>query len=593
MTSASLARRRSAGRVFAIVGGAILIMAIALLAWVGVRAFLAQQHLSSAQAIAGDVQSTLTTDPAAMATAAAGLADETAAARDLTSDPVWKLVEGVPWIGPQLSAVSTVAASIDTLVRSGLDPLLDVAAGLDVSAFAPRDGAIDLAPLIAMQQPAATAASAASQSASSLDDLDTAGLVGAVRQPLAEASELMGTVATATEALSRATQLVPPMLGADGPRNYLVLFQNNAEWRSLGGIPGAVILVNTDGGRISLADSSDATALSRFGNGEPIATLASEVQGIYGLDPVRFMHNTTLVPDFALTGELSRAFWERATGTAVDGVISIDPVALSYLLRATGPVTLPTGDMLTSENAVPLLLNEVYLRYPLGKTQDAFFASAAAAVFGALTSGEASPTALIEALVQAGSEDRLLIWNERDDEQAVLEGTTLAGALPVTDLDATRFGVFVNDGTGSKMDYYARLETSLGWCESAPDGTTRAGLSVTVRSEAPTDAATSLPGYITGSGTFVPEGLIRTVTYIYMPQGSTVLGDAATAGTLGPGTHDGRQVVSWTSDLWPGESATYEVVVQTPYTELLELVRTPTLFGTEDADVAAACEVAP
>ncbi|WOQ70003.1 DUF4012 domain-containing protein [Microbacterium limosum] len=591
MTSASLARRRSAGRVFAIVTGVVLIAAIAVLAWVGVRALLAQQHLSSAQAVAGEVQSTLSTEPAAMATAAAALADETAAARDLTSDPVWKLVEGVPWIGPQLSAVSTVAASIDTLVRSGLAPLLDVAAGLDVSAFAPRDGAIDLAPLIAMQQPAATAASAAAQSAASLDDLDTAGLVGAVRQPLAEASELMGTVATATEALARATQLVPPMLGADGPRNYLVLFQNNAEWRSLGGIPGAVILVNTDGGRISLAGESDANELTQ--GGEPIAALSSEVQGIYGLDPVRFMHNTTLVPDFALTGELSRAFWERATGTAVDGVISIDPVALSYLLRATGPVTLPSGDVLTSENAVPLLLNDVYFRYSEPAEQDAFFASAAAAVFGALTSGEASPTALVEALVQAGSEDRLLIWNERDEEQTVLEGTTLVGALPVTDLEATRFGVFVNDGTGSKMDYYARLETSLGWCESATDGTTRAGLSVTVRSEAPADAATSLPGYITGFGTFVPEGLIRTVTYIYMPQGSTVLGDAATAGTLGPGTHDGRQVVSWTSDLWPGESATYEVVVQTPYTELLELVRTPTLFGTEDADVAAACGVAP
>lgn len=42
-------------------------------------------------------------------------------------------------------------------------------------------------------------------------------------------------------------------------------------------------------------------------------------------------------------------------------MLAVDPVALSYLLRATGSVTLPNGDHITSTNAVSVLLNQVYL----------------------------------------------------------------------------------------------------------------------------------------------------------------------------------------------------------------------------------------
>ena len=42
-------------------------------------------------------------------------------------------------------------------------------------------------------------------------------------------------------------------------------------------------------------------------------------------------------------------------------MISIDPVALSYLLAVTGPVTVD-GVTLTADNAVDELLNGTYLR---------------------------------------------------------------------------------------------------------------------------------------------------------------------------------------------------------------------------------------
>lgn len=55
---------------------------------------------------------------------------------------------------------------------------------------------------------------------------------------------------------------------------------------------------------------------------------------------------------------------EGDIGTEIDGVISFDPVGLSYLLAGTGPVTLSTGDELRSDNVVSLPLSEVSSRYP-------------------------------------------------------------------------------------------------------------------------------------------------------------------------------------------------------------------------------------
>src|SRR4029078_8331162 len=58
-----------------------------------------------------------------------------------------------------------------------------------------------------------------------------------------------------------ATKLPPPMRGADGKRTYLVMFQNNAEIRATGGLPGAFATLTADHGRLSLHSQGDATVL--------------------------------------------------------------------------------------------------------------------------------------------------------------------------------------------------------------------------------------------------------------------------------------------------------------------------------------------
>lgn len=583
---------RISGIVVASVLGALIVLAAFALGWIGIRGGLAYAHLQRAQAAASTLRENLT-DPAAAPHTIQAIAAETAAAHALTDDVVWRAGESVPWLGPQLSTVSTVAASVDDVAGSALPPLADVAATFSLDAVRPTNGRIDLSTFVKARDAAATGAREIDRATTSVDAIDRGALVSPLRGAVGDLTGLLHELRDGTGALARATVLLPAMLGADGPRDYLVLFQNNAEWRSLGGNPGAMALLHTDHGAITLAAQESTGDFPQYP--KSVVPLGDEVEAIYGDRPGRWMQDITQVPDFAVTGALAREMWARQhDGQQVDGVIALDAVTLSYLLEATGPVTLPTGDVLTPENAVPLLLNEVYGRYAIPAEQDAFFAAASAAVFNALAQGSAEPSALLTALTRAGDERRLLLWSAHDDDQQVLAGTTLTGALPQSDADAARFGLYLNDGTGSKMDYYATADTTVAWdtctLDAARTATGTATMTVTVRSNAPPDAAT-LPIYITGGDYGVPLGTTRTVGYLYLPEGFE-LTSANLTGDLGfgGGTHDGRRVLSFTVDLPPGASATATVTVRAPAGSAprLEVQSTPTLVASPVvADICA------
>lgn len=554
------------GRVFAWVLGALLVAAVVGTAWIGIRGATAYGHLVEAQRLADGTATTLR-DPAAAASLVDRLSNETAAAHELTSDPVWAAAEQVPWIGPQLGAVATVAAALDQVASESLRPLTEVAAAFSVDDLRPIDGRIDLAAFTSIAGAADSGASGLSAASSAVDQIEREALLGPVRDAVDEVSALLAGTADGADALARATTLLPAMLGADGPRDYLIVFQNNAEWRSLGGIVGAMAVVHTDDGAMTMTAQGSSSDFPRYTS--PVLEMDPEMQAVFKTHPARWIQNVTQSPDFSVTGPLAREMWLREMGQEVDGVIAMDPVALSYLLKATGPVKLPTGDELTADNAVQLLLNDVYMRYERPAEQDAFFAAAAAAVFGALSAGDSDPTELVAALGRAGDERRLLLWSAIDEDQAVLEGTTLTGPLPITDDEQLGFGVYLNDSTGSKMDYYVSPKTTLAWDKCAVNEDGRASgtltLTVTLTNTAPADAATSLPDYITGGGNFgVAPGRAKTIGYVYLPEGAELRDATRTDDQgFGGGFHAGRQVMTFTTDLAPGESVTARFTVAT------------------------------
>ena len=185
--------------------------------------------------------------------------------------------------------------------------------------------------------------------------------------------------------------------------------------------------------------------------------------------------------------------WQDRTGERLDGVVTTDPVTLSYLLEATGPVTLPDGRVIDSKNVVSFTENEIYFLIPDDDAaRDAYLQQISEAALDAVLSGKADPRALMDALGRAASERRLLVYSDRVNEQRELEASSLGGALPSG--DAPFAGLATINGAGSKLDYY--LEQSLDYqlIGCTADGGRRGQITVTYKNDAPGDG--SLPLYI-------------------------------------------------------------------------------------------------
>ena len=363
---------------------------------------------------------------------------------------------------------------------------------------------------------------------------------------------------------SYAVRLLPDMLGQHGKRHYLVLFQNNAEVRATGGIPGAFAVMTADHGRIGLGAQGSATDIGQFA--EPVLPLTREERDLYEDKMALFPQNVNFTPDFPRSAELASAMWRRSTGTSVDGVLSVDPVALSSLLRGTGPVTLPSGEKLTADSTVPELLNGVYQRFPDPRSQDAFFAMAARSVFAKITSGAGDPAEVLGALSRAGSEGRIYAWSAEKSEQSLLAETALGGQIPREPGETRPFlGVFLNDGTGAKMQYFLDHQVDVKPVDCNVEGRQRLAVTVTLHSRAPEDVA-DLPPYVVGMARSlgIRPGSMRVNVYVYTPtegwfDGSAVDGEDRPMNVL---EHLGHRVGSRTIELAPGQTRklTYTVM---------------------------------
>jgi hypothetical protein len=322
----------------------------------------------------------------------------------------------------------------------------------------------------------------------------------------------------------------------------------------------------------------------------------SEQQEIYSARVGKFMQDVNLTPDFPTAASTAQAMWEKKYGQSLDGVISIDPIALGYVLDATGPVKITHPELislasrglpteLNGQNVVKTLLSDVYAKIQQPQLQDAYFAGVAQETFAALSKGQGGARDLIKGLTKGVDEGRVLVWSGVPGEQSVIGEYALSGSIAGPSVAPAQFGVYFNDGTGAKMDYHVKRTVQL-VKECAQNGYEQTTVRVASTNAAPADAATSLPAYVTGGGAFgVPAGSVQTNIVAYGP----VQAYAETAKLDGqrtdfaPYRHSNRPVGVVAIQLVPGESKTVDFtfgkIVQ--HTEP-NVVVTPTVQDVKD-----------
>lgn len=539
----------------------VVLAAAAGVAWGGMRVLSSRDHLQEAAALVQQLRRQVQeVDPAAAQTLAR-LQSELRAARADANDPVWRAGTRLPATGDDLAAVRTVATALDRLARDGLPQLVATAGMLGSGSFRPVDGRIDLTPLKRAAPKLAEADTAIRQARASVDAIAARGLAEPVRAAVTRLqNELRSASRTATMA-ARSAALLPAMLGANGPRTYLVLFQNLAEVRATGGMPGAFVVVEADQGSIEIAAQGTASGLMPFA--KPVLPLTPSDRQLYTDKLATFPADVNFTPHFPTTGALAREMYRRRFGVTVDGVLSTDPVALSYVLKALGPVPVPGRQPLTAENAVPFLLSGIYAGDISPQRQDEYFAAAARATFQALASRPLNPSALLDSLAKAAGERRVLVWSARADENDLFESTVLAGVLPASDGTHPTVGVFLNDGSGAKLGYYLTHSAKLAVTPTCRrDGRREITLRVTLGSTAPTSGLSS---YVLGLGLSGDPYTIRTNVAVYSPTGGAIVGMKLDRGErpFASGLDRGRAVGIVSVDLLPATRRTLDVTMLT------------------------------
>ncbi len=154
-------------------------------------------------------------------------------------------------------------------------------------------------------------------------------------------------------------KILTDVLGGNGPRKYLFLFQNNQEMRATGGFIGTYAVL----------DISEGNVKNFFIDGifNPDGQLREKVIPPVPIQKISAnwsLHDSNWFPDFPVSAEKAAWFYEKTGGPTVDGVITMTPTIMQKLLEITGPIEMPEYNLtINKDNFLENIQTEVEVNY--------------------------------------------------------------------------------------------------------------------------------------------------------------------------------------------------------------------------------------
>lgn len=437
---------------------------LAVVAWFSYSAWEVQHNLTSARENSQHAKNALLEGNADAAQEAADAAQDgaTRARDDLHSLP-WSALAAIPGVGAPFESAQQMSDVVVGLTRDVLRPAVEAGAALSPEDLISEGGKVRLQPL----RDSAPALESTSRAARALADraqqIRGAGYVGLVDDARNELRNQTAEIAKLLENTAIGAEILPAMLGVDGPRNYFMAFQTNAEARGTGGLVGGYGVIRAKDGEVQVDTLGKNTEVAY--DHQPL-DLGPEYKALYGnYDPTTDIRNSNFSSHFPHAARIWQSMWAQESGEQVDGAIATDPVALSYVLGAVGPITMPDGEIVHADNVVELTESTAYIRFAgdtdaeisvNNRARKEYLQTIAAKVVEKMTGDISSPHLLLDAIGRAVSERRIAVWSAHPEEQAILAGTPLGHTIPED--DAPYAGVVVNNSAGNKLDYYLTRE---------------------------------------------------------------------------------------------------------------------------------------
>jgi hypothetical protein len=473
---------------------ALAVLVLVAVAWTAWLALQTAQDLRAAEQAVDRIRAAISADdPAARSEGIEDLAEASSAAKDRTAGFWWSGLTRAPFVGDDMGGVQDLSSSLELLATKAFIPLGESVDELDALV---QNGRIDVAKLEELSPVVEAAHVAFTSAAEIVRDRDSSSFAGILKsryeEYVSEVSDLARDLGSADDAL----EVLPSMLGGEGPRQYLLIFENNAEIRATGGLPGSWAQIKAQDGELTMARQGSASDFDAYS--DPIGGITNAEAALFGREMGRFFQDPNFTPDFPRAAQVFNAFWsEKYPRQPIDGVISIDTVALSYILEGTGPVQ-AGGLTLTPGSLVDQLLSGVY-EEPDPRKQDEVFRRVAKEVFDTATRQLSDPVRVLQGVVKATREGRFKVAPFVTETAEALAGTGVTGELSGDDGTVPHVDIALNDATASKMSYYLRYTTRI-QSVSCSEGRQILDATISLSQTINQSAASALPEYVTGTG---------------------------------------------------------------------------------------------
>jgi hypothetical protein len=271
------------------------------------------------------------------------------------------------------------------------------------------------------------------------------------------------TAILAVDAFLENEQILRDLLGGNGPRKFLFLFQNNQEMRATGGFIGSYGLLDISNGRVR----------NFFIDGifNPDGQLQEKVVPPLPIQKVSAawsLHDSNWFPDFPTSAKEAIVFYEKTGGPTTDGVFTLTPTVLQKLLEITGPIEMKEYDVvLDSKNFVEKTQYEVEVDYDKVENKPKkILSDLAPIILDKLFSAKDLKTIVktLDVMVEALNQKQILIFSQNQDLQKMISkegwsGEVLPSQGDYVSVINTNINGFKTDGVISeKIEHEAEIQ---------------------------------------------------------------------------------------------------------------------------------------
>lgn len=358
-----------------------------------------------------------------------------------------------------------------------------------------------------------------------------------------EAVDVVTPLAASARRAKPLTEVLPELFGADGDRTYLLSLLNPSEQRFSGGAPLTVVPMEVKAGRLTMGEAIDTSDPRLFKVGR-----WTKVEGNPFHNGKLRISTATYAPDWSVSGEELLRGWERRTGQSVDGLVTVDVVALADMLRITGPIEAPAPyGTLEAGNFAQKLIGD-YDTYPDNAARKDLN-RAIVPVFAERLMAPGDAIDKIESLRTSAQGRHFALWMRDPDLQAAVAEIGLAGQLSDTTNDYV--AVFNQNTNASKADYWQERSVSTD-VRLAEDGSAKVRMAISVHNDSPPYVQ---PFADPRGGTYVTKWNGMTLG-VFLPDGAVLTGATAAGRPQGTRSFDyyGRPYKLLRLVLPPGET---------------------------------------